>query len=189
MYLTTDAKFQQLAAITPQTCELPYLSNDSGFETCRQPEITIQAERDKAESSRDASGCASDDSDDIGVIQNFPVGNEAGSSEDKKQDEYNCSSIENLDTLTEISGSAPTISNLPTSTVLGCSEDSIMMCGSNKNGALPVHQVSDAVDEKDKSDVQTGNEICEEQAAKRRRLMPLESESDSLGSLKKEPCL
>ncbi|KAF7817030.1 putative ubiquitin-like-specific protease 2B [Senna tora] len=171
MYLTTDANFQQEAEITPQTCELPYLPRSSGAETCHQPEITIQAEHDNAESSRDTSGCASDDSDDIGVIENFSIGNEAGSSEDNRRDEKNCSSMENLDSLTEMTVSAT--SNLPTSTVLECSRDSDMMFDGNMNGVIPVHQDSDAVDEVTR-DVQMMDESCEEQAAKRRRLRPQE---------------
>lgn len=179
MYLTRDANFQQVAGITAQTCELPYLSSGSGADTCYQPEITIRAEHDKAESSRDTSAFASDDSDDVGVIENFPIGNEAGSSEEDKRDEKNFSSMENLGSLTEMTGSATT-SDLPHTN---------MMSDSTKNGVFHLHQISDAVDEKVTSDdVHTVDEFCEEQATKRRRLIPLECGSDSLGILTKESC-
>ncbi|XP_054788715.1 probable ubiquitin-like-specific protease 2B isoform X2 [Prosopis cineraria] len=185
LYLTTDANFQQIAGISAQTSELPYVSRGSGAQNCHQPGTNMQAEHDKTGPSEVASDCVSDDSDDVGVIESLSVGNEAGSFEEDKPDENNYSSVGNLYGLTEITGSAPA-RNLPTSVVVESSQDSDMMSNGNKDGVLHLHQVSDVVDEKITGDVRMTDEYCEEQDAKRRRLMPLECESDSLGVLTKE---
>lgn len=194
MYLSTDAKFQQ---VTSQTCEFPYISRDVESETCHRPEISLLAERE-SESSLDTS--ASDDSDDIGIIENCPTGNEAEPSDEAKGLEKSLS-MENIECFTEVAGSAA--SNLPLTTVARSSQDSDTMSGSNKNGVhhfcqetptTPLHQISDAVDDKVSfDDVQTVNletpDLCDEQAAKRRRIVPLDGESDYVGMLTQESLL
>lgn len=194
MYLTTDLNIQQVAGITPQTCSLPYLSKDCGDETCRKPEISPQAEHDMAEPSLDASSGASDDSADIGVIESCPVGNEAQSSNEAERGEKNCSPVEeNPEHLTDISVSDG--SNLPLTSIMGIAQDLNTKSDGDKNGdlhsscqeipAVPLHQVSDAVDDKvtcDDGQMIDGMtpDICEEQAAKRRRLMPLQCGSEGI---------
>lgn len=190
MYLTEDAKFQQ---VMPQTCEFPYLSRGCGTETCQRPEISLLAEHDKAGSSLDTRSCASDDSDDIGIIENCPTGNVAESSEEAKQHGKHCLSVENIDSFAEIAGSAA--SDLPLSAVVRISHDSDTFCHSNKDEVLDpscqetstmLYQVSDAGDDKFSfDDVQMVNlatpDLCDEQAAKRRRILPLGCDSDSVG--------
>ena len=105
MYLSTDANFQQVSGVTPQTCELPLLSRDYEYETCQKPEMSLLAELGQAPLSQDTSSCASDDSDDVGIIENCTIGNERDS-EAAKEEERNCSSMENLDSVTEITGFA-----------------------------------------------------------------------------------
>ncbi|KAF7830010.1 putative ubiquitin-like-specific protease 2B [Senna tora] len=189
MYLTTEAKFQQ---DIPQTCEFSYTSRGCGADTCHRPEISPLAEDDKAESSLDTS-CASDDSDDIGIIENCPTVNEAESSEEAKQHGKNCLSMENLEFSAEIAGSAAC--NLP------LSRDSDTVCNSSKSGLVnsccvetattPLHEASDAVEDKVSfDDVQTVNlvvtDLCDEQAAKRRRVLPMDCESNTVGTLTQE---
>ncbi|KAI4337600.1 hypothetical protein L6164_015995 [Bauhinia variegata] len=199
MYLTTDANFQQMTRISPQTCELPYLARSCGAEISHKLEISLQAELNKGESSLDTSSPSSDDSDEIGIIENRPIGHEAGSSQDAKDDERNCSSMENLDSITEIAGFVT--SDLPIASIVECSQDPDTVHDGNENGVLDssceettivaLHQVSDVVDDKANcDDVQmtddVATDICEEQAAKRRRLTPSACESDSMGVLPEE---
>jgi hypothetical protein len=91
----------------------------------------------------------------------------------------------------DISGSAG--NNLPTSSVVGISQEP--NCDGYQNGdihspcletpTVTLHQVSDAVDEEaacDDGKMIDGTEpdISEEQAAKRRRVMPLEGRSEEI---------
>ncbi|KAK7311689.1 hypothetical protein RJT34_09980 [Clitoria ternatea] len=177
MYLTTEPNFQQAAGIPPQTCSLPYLPRDCGDEICHGPQISLRAEHDVVESSVDASGVASDDSEDTRVTENCPAGNEPRSSNEAKQGEKTCTPTENPEQFVDISTS-----------VVGISQDSITECDDNKNGDLPssvqetptipLQQVSDAVDYEGICDDQMidgmAPDACEEQAPKRRRLMPLQ---------------
>ncbi|XP_028802157.1 probable ubiquitin-like-specific protease 2B [Neltuma alba] len=163
MYLTTHANYQQVAAISPRTSELPYLSRGSGTEICHQSGINRQAEDDKTGPSHVASDCASDDSDDVGVIENFSVRNEVGSFEEDKPDENNYSSMGNPYGLTEITGSA----NLSTSIVVESSRDSDVINNSDKDGILHLHQVSDKVDELPYLSRGSGTEICHQSGINR----------------------
>ncbi|KAK7351234.1 hypothetical protein VNO77_10531 [Canavalia gladiata] len=183
MYLATDPNFQQVAGITPQTCSLPYLPRDCGDETCHRPQISLQAEPDVVESSLDASGGASDDSEDVRVTDNCPVGNEPGSS-NEVEGEKTYSTLENPENFIDISTS-----------VVGIAQDSITKCNGNKNGdfhspaqetlAIPLQHVSDAVDDEAACDDGlmidgVTPDICEEQAPKRRRVMPFQCKSEGI---------
>ncbi|KAK4274172.1 hypothetical protein QN277_017442 [Acacia crassicarpa] len=167
MYLATDPNFQQVSGISLQTSELPYLSRGSGAETCHQQGINIQAEHGRTGPSQVASDCASDDSD-VGVIENFSVGNEEGPFAADKPDEKSYCSMGNPYGLTEITDPA----NLPASVVVESPRDS-GISNSNKDGDLNLDQVPDVVEEQQVTgDVQMTDEFCEEQDAKRRWLMP-----------------
>ncbi|KAJ1416411.1 Ulp1 protease family, C-terminal catalytic domain [Sesbania bispinosa] len=192
MYITTDPNFQQVAGISPQTCSLPYLPRGCGKEISHRPKTSLQAEHERAELSQDSSSCASDDSDDIGVIENCPIRNEERSLDEDELREKNCTSLENLEHLSDITGSAAI--KLPVDSLMEISPHSNTMCAGNKNGdqhsscqetpTIQLHQVSDAVDDKVTPDVQMIDDmepdICEEQAAKKRRLIPLQGGSDRI---------
>lgn len=181
MYLATDPDFQHVAGVTPQTCSLPYLPKDCGNETCHRPEISLHV----AESSPSS---ASDDSKDIGVAENCVGGNEPISLNEAEQGEKICSPTENTDHFIDISGSAG--SDLPITSIMEISQDSITKCDGDKNGdihssfqetpTVTLHQDSDAVDDEAPCDDGMAPNICEEQAAKRRRLMPLQCRSEGI---------
>jgi sentrin-specific protease 7 len=179
MYLDENPNLQQVAGITPQTCSLPY-PRDCGDETCHRPEIPVQAEHGLTELSLDASNGVLDGSEDIRITKTSPVGNEPGSSNEAEQGEKICSPTENPEHCIDICIS-----------LVGISEDSITKCECDDNKkedlhsscietpTVPSHEVSDAVD--DKATCVDGqmidamaNDVCEEEAAKRRRLMPLQ---------------
>ena len=230
MYLTSDANFQQVVEITPQTRELHNVARDSGDQICHNPDISLQANIDRAESSQDESSCASDDSDDVGIIENCAIGNERGGSseeaelgeknrlpmenmqcltdimvsatiskeggafEEAKQEESNFLSTAHLECSTEVNGFAA--SNLPIDPVVESSQDTVIMCNS-KNGVLnsscqevpsmPLTQVSDAAvcDRCDDVYMIDGvtPDLCEEPAAKKRRIMAPAGESDPMENL------
>ncbi|XP_027353852.1 probable ubiquitin-like-specific protease 2B isoform X2 [Abrus precatorius] len=184
MFLATDSNFQQVAGITPQACSLPYFpTRDCEDEACQRQEISLQAEHDVVESSLDALSGASDDSEDVRVTENCPVGNEPGSS-NEAEGEKTYSPAENPDDVIDISTS-----------VVGISQDPITKCDDNKNEDLhpsgeeiptiPLQQVSDAVDDEAACDDGLmidgmAPDICEEQAPKRRRVMPLQCRSEGI---------
>ncbi|KAF1871678.1 hypothetical protein Lal_00020472 [Lupinus albus] len=192
LYLDVDPNIQQVAGITPQTCSLPYLSKDCGDETFYTPEISPRAEHDVDESSPDASNGASDDSEEIGVIENFVVGNEAHPSNEAERGEITCSPIENPEHITDMSVSDG--SDLPfTSSITGIFQDFMTKSDANNNGDLhsssqeiptvPLHHVSDAVDDKvtcdnGKTIDDVAPDVYDEQAAKRRKLKPPECEGE-----------
>ncbi|WJX41249.1 Ulp1 peptidase [Trifolium repens] len=182
MYLATDTNFAQVAEVTPQACSLPYLPRDCGNGT-HIPEIPLP----EALSSPSR---ASDDTEDAEVTEICPDnGNEPIASNEAEQGEQICSPIENTEHFIDISGSA--CNNLPIPLAVGVSHDTIMNCDGYKNGdihspcqetpTIALHQVSDAVDEEARCDDGqmidgTEPDISEEQAAKRRRVMPPQSE-------------
>lgn len=185
MYLATDTNFPQVAGVTPQACSLPFLPKDCRNGTNHRPEISLQ----EAELSPSS---ASDDTEDILVTENCPHnGNEPAASNEAEQGEKNCSPMENTEQFIDNSSSA--CNNLSIPSVVGISQDSIMECDGYKNGDIhsncqetpteTLHRVSDAVDEEDACDDcqmidGMAPNICEEQAAKRRRLMPLQCISE-----------
>ncbi|OIV97855.1 hypothetical protein TanjilG_12612 [Lupinus angustifolius] len=189
MYLDADLNSQQVAAgITPQTCSLPYLPKECGGETFHTPEISPQAEHEMAECFLDASSDASDDSEDIGIIENFPVENEVQSSNEVGRGEKTCSPEDNPEHLTDLSVSDA--NNLSITPLMGISQNLNAKSNGNNNGdphsssreiaTVQLDHVSDAVDDKVTSDGQMINDMApdvyEEQAAKRRRLIPLNTE-------------
>ncbi|XP_057426673.1 probable ubiquitin-like-specific protease 2B isoform X3 [Lotus japonicus] len=172
--LTTDPNFQQVARITPQTCSMPYFPRDCGDETCQMPDISLQAEHYVAETSIDESSDASDDLEEIGITENFSVLNEPRSSIEAERGEKSCSPTENPEHFIDISGE----SNLPTTSVVGVSQHSFCQ----ETPAITLHQAVG-----DKATCDDGQmiddiepDICEEQAAKKRRLMPLQSTSEEI---------
>lgn len=187
-YITTDPNLEQVTGISPQSCSLPYLTSVCEKEISHRPETSLHAEHVKVETSLDTSSShASDDSDDLGIIENCPIRNEARpSSHEDEQGEKNCTSIQNLEHLPD----------LPVDSLVEISQHSNTMCDGNKNGdqslscqetpTIQLHQVSDAIDDnkatRDDDDVQMIEDMepdtCEEQAAKKRRLMPLQDGSD-----------
>ncbi|XP_019417102.1 PREDICTED: probable ubiquitin-like-specific protease 2B isoform X1 [Lupinus angustifolius] len=194
LYLDVDPNIQQVAGITPQTCSLPYLPKDCGDETFYTTEISPRAEHDVAESSTDTSSGASDDSEEIEFIENFAVGNEAQPSNEAEQGEKTCSPVENPKHITDMSVSDG--SNLVLTSITGISQDIMTKSDDNNNNGdlqsspqeiptVPLHHVSDAVDDKVTcDDGKTINDVApdvyDEQAAKRRKLMPPECEDKGI---------
>ncbi|CAK8568194.1 unnamed protein product [Lathyrus sativus] len=175
--LATETNFQQVAEVTPQACSLPYLPRDCGNGINHILEISLQEDV--------SSPSSSDDTEDIGVTENCPDnGNVPVASNEAEQGEKICSPIVNAEHFIDICASAS--NNLSIPSVMGISQDS-MNCEGYKNGeihspcqeapTIGLHQVSEAVDEEAACDDGQmidgmGPNICEEQAAKRRRVMP-----------------
>ncbi|CAJ1974014.1 unnamed protein product [Sphenostylis stenocarpa] len=210
MYLPTDPNFQQVAGITPQTCSLPYLPRDCGEETCNRPQIPLQTDHDVVESSLDALNGALDDSEDaIRVTKNCPSVNEPRSSNEAEQGEKTCSALENAENVIDISTvvgnsqdsitkfvdnngnlhstgqQTPAISS-QVSDVRDYEETTMIplqqvsdVAVDEQTLTIPSHQVSDAIDDGETIDG-VAPDICEEQAPKRRRLMPLECKSEDI---------
>lgn len=153
---------------------MPYFPRDCGDETCQMPEISLQAEHYVAETSKDESSDASDDLEEIGITENFSVLNEPRSSIEAERGEKSCSPTENPEHFIDISGE----SNLPTTSVVGVSQHSFCQ----ETPTITLHQAVG-----DKAACDDGQmiddiepDICEEQAAKKRRLMPLQSTSEEI---------
>lgn len=207
MYTTTDPNFQQITGISPLPCSLPNLPTANGNEISHGPRTSLQAEHN-TESSLDTS-CASDDSDDIGVIENCEIRHEASSLYEDDQGDKNCTSIKNVEHLSDINVSAAI--NLPIDSLVEISQHS-NVCAGIKNGdqhpscletptiqldevsdaiddsrtpTVQSHQVSDVVDDEiTRDDVQMMDhsepDNCEEPAVKKRRLTPMQGENDGV---------
>ncbi|CAN6542887.1 unnamed protein product [Malus baccata var. baccata] len=68
---TGETGFQQITGITSQTCDIPYTSRAYGVE----PSFDLaQTENENTDSSPKLSMCVSDHAEDIGVIEDYPVG-------------------------------------------------------------------------------------------------------------------
>ncbi|MED6109304.1 hypothetical protein PIB30_032173 [Stylosanthes scabra] len=144
MYLASDANFQQAAGVTPQACSLPYLSRDYGDDPCHRPATSLHTEHNMAESSLDGSSGGSDDSeDDVGIVENCPVGNEAELGQINHHPP-----MENPEYLTDgpvSGGNNLTITSLP-----GIVQDLNTNCHGNQIGDLKVTcDDGQMVDEKD----------------------------------------
>ncbi|XP_061348620.1 probable ubiquitin-like-specific protease 2B isoform X2 [Gastrolobium bilobum] len=189
MYTTTDPNFQQVAGITPQSCSLPYLPGGCGH----RAKISIQAEHDKAELSLDTSGCASDDLDDIWVIENCPIRNEAKSTYEDERCEKKSTSMENLEHLLDITDSSAI--SMPIYSLMEISQHSNTMWAGNNKGVqhslfqqtptIQLHQVSEAADDNVTRDSlqmieDIGTDIFEEPVSKKRRAMALQGENDEI---------
>ncbi|KAJ7965813.1 Ubiquitin-like-specific protease 2 [Quillaja saponaria] len=184
IYFSTDSNLQQMAGNSMRVFTEPYLSRGFGAETSYKPAISLQAEHDKTASSPEASNCITYHLEDIGISETCPIANVAGSPGEDKQDENKALLTENIACFTETTGSSS--GNLPIAPAAEGSQDSDMLCHSNEKGvplrpdqkisAMPLHQVSDTVDNKvaPHVDVQMIDDLvpecCEEQAAKRLRL-------------------
>ncbi|CAN6678921.1 unnamed protein product [Malus baccata var. baccata] len=68
---TGETGFQQITGITSQTCDIPYTSRAYGVETSFD---LAQTENENTDSSPKLSMCVSDHAEDIGVIEDYPVG-------------------------------------------------------------------------------------------------------------------
>ncbi|KAM1734517.1 hypothetical protein ACFX11_019985 [Malus domestica] len=68
---TGETGFQQITGITSQTCDIPYTSRAYGVETSFD---LAQTENENTDSSPKLSMCVSNHAEDIGVIEDYPVG-------------------------------------------------------------------------------------------------------------------
>lgn len=75
--------FQQITELTPQVGSISFPSRDFGTEASWNPEICMQGEQDV--DSSDLSG--SDDSEDVGIIENGPFVEEGGHSLEGRTDQ------------------------------------------------------------------------------------------------------
>ncbi|XP_025613214.1 probable ubiquitin-like-specific protease 2B isoform X2 [Arachis hypogaea] len=131
MYLTSDPNFQQAAAVTPQACSLPYLPRDYGDDTCHRSVTSLHTEHNMAESSLDESSGGSDDSDDIGIVENCPIGNEADLGQINRHPP-----MKNPEYLTDVPVSGG--NNLPIASLTGIVQDLNTNCHGNQMGDLKV---------------------------------------------------
>ncbi|XP_068303549.1 probable ubiquitin-like-specific protease 2B isoform X2 [Pyrus communis] len=101
---TGETGFQQITGITSQTCDIPYTSRAYGVETSFD---LAQTENENTDLSPKLSMCVSDHAEDIGVIEDYPVGEGLGLSQKEKMDVNHSQSVENVTCLTDFLVSAP----------------------------------------------------------------------------------
>ncbi|PQQ14037.1 hypothetical protein Pyn_37763 [Prunus yedoensis var. nudiflora] len=104
---TGDSGFQQITGITSQTCGIPYTSRAYGAETSYDLGISAQEENGNIDSSPKPSNCASDHSEDLGVMENHSVGEEDLGLSQKEEMDVNNPAMENVTCLTDGLVSAP----------------------------------------------------------------------------------
>ena len=194
MYLPTDPNFQQVTGITPPTCSLPYLPRDCGDETCHRPQISPLVDRDVVQPSLDTSNGVLDDSEDVTVTKSCLVLNVPGSSNEPEQGEKTCSdAVDDEETPIPLQQVSDAVHDEETPIPVQVSD----AVNNEETPTVSLQQVSDAVDDEeapttpsqvsDEAGCDDGQMIddmepdnCEEQAAKRRRLMPLQCRSEAL---------
>ncbi|XP_044511692.1 probable ubiquitin-like-specific protease 2B isoform X3 [Mangifera indica] len=126
-----ENSFQQIAELTAQASTIPYPSRGFGTEVSWNQEIPMQGEQD-VDSSPETSLCASDDSEDVGIIEHNPLPEDASQSLVERTDQRRSISL-NIGYLT---GGLASVSGamLQTSTIEGSPEpdktlDSILNIG------------------------------------------------------------
>ncbi|CAB4313554.1 unnamed protein product [Prunus armeniaca] len=117
---TGDSGFQQITGITSQTCGITYTSRTYGAETSYDLGISAQEENGNIDSSPKLSNCASDHSEDLGVMENHPVGEEDLGLSQKEEMDVNNPAMENVTCLTDGLVSAP---GNPDASIIECSQD------------------------------------------------------------------
>ncbi|KAJ4701455.1 putative Cysteine proteinases superfamily protein [Melia azedarach] len=121
---SADNGFHQMTELTPQDDNVRYPSRDFGTEASWNPEICLQTEH--GVKSSETSLCASDDSEDVGIIENSPLLEDAGRIEQQR-----CSSMDNIGCFTEVSASIP--SQMLQTLAVECSKEPDKMCNNNDN--------------------------------------------------------
>uniref|UniRef100_A0A2N9FA67 Ubiquitin-like protease family profile domain-containing protein n=1 Tax=Fagus sylvatica TaxID=28930 RepID=A0A2N9FA67_FAGSY len=151
-----DTGFQQMVGITPQASSIPYSSRDLGTETSYSLGMSMQLEHDNVNSSPETSSCASDDSD-VGIIENFPVREDVGTSQKEDTDDQRSLLTENKECLTE------SLVLLDASAVEGSQDPNKMYDGNGNNDVLPpTHQEnSDILLHQDYDIVDSGEIACD----------------------------
>ncbi|KAJ0025204.1 hypothetical protein Pint_08478 [Pistacia integerrima] len=202
--------FQQITELTTQASTIPYPSRGFGTEVSWNQEIPMQGEQD-IDSSRETSLCASDDSEDVGIIEHDPLPEDASQSLIERSDQHRSISPDNIGYL---NGDLESVSSkmLQTSTIEGSQEpdkiqDSTLNVGpssgqENLTTSLledpnsvenRLHQDSEMDENREFSsdEVQVVDDDIlavsyEERAAKRPRLSPVEEEGGLTESLSKD---
>ncbi|KAB1204169.1 hypothetical protein CJ030_MR8G025877 [Morella rubra] len=188
IYLASgDAGFQQMVGIAPQARSIPYSSRAFGAETSYNLGISVQEEHGNLDSSLEPSNCASDDSD-VGITNNFPVGEDVGKSQKEDADEQRTQSTGNMECLSE-SLVAAANKLLDTSSVEASEESDKMHNGKRNRDCLPTGQENCISLQQDTDLLGNGEVPCdnllmtgddevaesyEQEAAKRLRLTPCE---------------
>lgn len=204
-----ENSFQQIAELTAQASTIPYPSRGFGTEVSWNQEIPMQGEQD-VDSSPETSLCASDDSEDVGIIEHNPLPEDASQSLVERTDQRRSISL-NIGYLT---GGLASVSGamLQTSTIEGSPEpdktlDSILNIGPSSRREIPttsmpedtnsvenrLHQESEmdenrefASDEVEVIDDEILAVSYGEQPAKRPRLSSIEEDGVVTGGLSKD---
>ncbi|KAL5847009.1 hypothetical protein ACOSQ3_010533 [Xanthoceras sorbifolium] len=92
--------FQQISELTPQDGTISYSSRDFVTETPWNEQISTQGEHN-ADSSPEASFCASDDSEDVGIIEHNPLAEEANQGFKERTTQQRSPSVDNVACLTD----------------------------------------------------------------------------------------
>ncbi|XP_044475243.1 probable ubiquitin-like-specific protease 2B isoform X3 [Mangifera indica] len=99
-YLSSGGNgFQQITELTAQASTIPYPSRGCGTEVSWNQEIPMQGEQG-IDSSTETSLCASDDSEDVGIIEHNPLPEDASQSLIEQTDQNRSISLENVGYLT-----------------------------------------------------------------------------------------
>ncbi|XP_034219638.1 probable ubiquitin-like-specific protease 2B [Prunus dulcis] len=133
---TGDSGFQQITGITSQTCGIPYTSRTYGAETSYDLGISAQEENGNIDSSPKPSNCASDHSEDLGVMEDHPVGEKDLGLSQKEEMDVNNPAMENVTCLTDGLVSAP---GNPDASIIERSQDHDKVHDGNKSGGSQDH--------------------------------------------------
>lgn len=192
-----ETGFHQITGITSQTCGIPHSSRGYGAETFSVGMSPLAENGDVISS--EPSICASDDSEEVGIMENCPVEEDSAPNEKANTYEHKTPPMENVEPVTD--GLVSASCELD-AVILGNSQDHDLLDSGNKNGGLlpPCQEIPDKEVHRDSkmeenSIVSPNNmqqmisdglvaESHEHQPAKRLRLtVPLDGERLIIGSV------
>ncbi|CAN6542888.1 unnamed protein product [Malus baccata var. baccata] len=152
---TGETGFQQITGITSQTCDIPYTSRAYGVE----PSFDLaQTENENTDSSPKLSMCVSDHAEDIGVIEDYPVGEGLGLSQKVKMDVNHSQSVENVTCLTDFLVSAPGKMQGASIIELEGSQDHVKVYDGNESGDSQGPDGNESCQEHDKGQHDKGHD-------------------------------
>ncbi|KAH7524745.1 probable ubiquitin-like-specific protease 2B isoform X2 [Ziziphus jujuba] len=123
-----DSGFHQITGIPSQTCGVPHSSSGYGAETFNVG-ISLQAENGDVDSSSEPSLCASDDSEEVGIMENCPVEEDLDPNQKVNTDKHKSPPIENVQPPRLVSASCDL-----DAVIVGDSQDHDLLNGGNENG-------------------------------------------------------
>lgn len=139
-----DSGFQQMTGITPQNCSIPYSSRGYGAGTF-DVGISLQTENGDVGSSPEPSASASDDSEEVGIVETCPFGEDSDPTNKETEDKHKSSPIENVEYV--VDGLVSASSELLGTSIIGDSQDLDLVLSGNKDGdpLLPCQEIPDKV--------------------------------------------